>query len=373
MMRAAFALVLSILLASTQAGAAADDCAAPAPVCDARAAVFAIASFDPLASAVRLGPDLLVTNRHAVADNTDAEVMLPDGARLRADVVPNGYPGDLVLLHAAGLPEGPALQPAPLPAPDAGLYTVGADLARGAIRVYRPGVMTLAPAAGAPLARLHNDAYSQPGNSGGALLDEAGRLVGITASGGEGHNEAIPATELDKLRALSGAEHAEESARLGTAYRLCTEDLEAAHAAAARLDARRAEGIAEVCRATGNHQLMDEAATTLGQGGYLAESRKLFEASLDQDPNAINARLGLVVTLQLARQYADAVPHVAWLLDHLPEDEQVLRFAIQAGKWGGDLALAGRALELLELYHPRTAPAAKRFLESGPPAPQPAQ
>ncbi len=84
------------------AGAQGPACTAPEPVCAARAAVFAVSSFDPLASAVRVGPEFLVTNRHVVADETRAEVRLADGRRLAAEVVPTGYAGDLALLRVAG-------------------------------------------------------------------------------------------------------------------------------------------------------------------------------------------------------------------------------------------------------------------------------
>ena len=113
-------------------------CRAPDAVCDAASRVFRIASFDPLASAVLIEPGLLVTNRHAVADNRRAEVFGPSGRRVLADVVPSVYAGDLILLSAPELAaEGP------LATADAGaedkLYTIGADVGRGAIRVYRPG------------------------------------------------------------------------------------------------------------------------------------------------------------------------------------------------------------------------------------------
>jgi len=102
--------------AQAQAQAQDSDCTAPAPVCAARAAVFAIASaFDPMASAVRIGPDLLVTNRHVMADASRAEVRLPGGGSLGAQVVPSGYAGDLVLLRAEGLGEGPVLGGGPVP------------------------------------------------------------------------------------------------------------------------------------------------------------------------------------------------------------------------------------------------------------------
>ena len=104
------ALVLALWLAAWQgAGAQVPACAAPEPVCAALGAVFAVSSFDPLASAVRVGPEFLVTNRHVVADETRAEVRLADGRRLVAEVVPTGYAGDLALLHVSGLGDGPVV------------------------------------------------------------------------------------------------------------------------------------------------------------------------------------------------------------------------------------------------------------------------
>jgi hypothetical protein len=129
------------LLAVLAPPAAAQDCRAPDPVCAARDAVFAVAAADPLASAVRIDGEHLVTNRHVVADQNVAEVILADGTRLTAEVVPTAYPGDLVLLRLAGLPHGPVAQPlAPdTLAPDTSLYTVGADIDLDRIEVYPPG------------------------------------------------------------------------------------------------------------------------------------------------------------------------------------------------------------------------------------------
>ena len=56
-----------------------DSCPQPAPVCDARDAVFAVSAFDPVGSAVRIGPERLVTARHIVADRKTATLFLPDG------------------------------------------------------------------------------------------------------------------------------------------------------------------------------------------------------------------------------------------------------------------------------------------------------
>ncbi len=363
------AALLGLVLAQLWAPAwAQSPCSAPGPVCDARAAVFAVSSFDPMGSAVRIAPDLLVTNRHVVADNPGAEVFLPDGTRRPGRVVPTSYRGDLILLRVAGLDEGPVLTPAEGDA-ESELYTIGADVGRGTIRVYAPGRPILPIAEGKPLARLHHTAVTQPGNSGGALVDAAGRLVAIAASGGAGRYEAIPAGEIARLKDVSGPAHAEASREIGAAVADCTEQLDALRGRPRALDPAGAESLTRICRASGNRQLLDLAAQALGRAGLLEQSRALFEAALAEDSHAVNSRLGLVITLHLARRYADELPHLEWLLALLPDDAQVLRFAIQAGKWGGNPDLAARALALLEAHHPKIAPRVRKFLESDVPAP----
>ena len=106
-------LLACLWLVLASSGAAAQSaCTAPQPVCDAREAVFAIAVFDPAGSAVRIGPDLLVTNRHVTVDRREAELFLPDGSTVLARVVLSAYPGDLVLLRSDELDPGPVLAPA---------------------------------------------------------------------------------------------------------------------------------------------------------------------------------------------------------------------------------------------------------------------
>ncbi|MEE8500585.1 MAG: serine protease [Kiloniellales bacterium] len=362
------------LLAWGPAEAQDSGCAAPEPVCAARAAVFPLGSrFDPLASAVRIGPDLLVTSRHVMADETRAELRLPDGRSLAAEVVPSGYPGDLVLLRAAGLGDGPVLA-RDTAGPESVLYAIGLDIARRRVRATAPGRLILAPAPGHGLARLYHSAASQPGNSGGALVDGAGRLVGIVAAGGEGRNEAIPATALNLLLAESGPAFAEASRARGAATRACIEALEQAAGAAVRLTEALAEILDRRCPESGNRQLLDLAGQAFGRAVHYDRGIALFERALAEDPHAINARIGLAVTLQLARRFGLAVAHLDWLLDVVPGDLQVLRMATLSAKWGDAPELGRRALALMQAHHPAMAPTARKFLGAplDPPAPRPA-
>lgn len=359
-------LLLALCFLPPSAAGAAQDCTAPEAVCAAAGRVYRVSSFDPEASALLIAPGRLVTNRHVVADNANAEVILPDGRRLAARVVPSSYPGDLILLTVDGL-DGAA----PLPRAEATMQTeirvAGADIGRQAVRVYAPGRL-LTPKAGTPRARLHHDAESFPGNSGGALLDAEGRLVGIATSGGEGRNEALPAAQLDTLEAASGPDHAEAHARISQAYAACIEALDQTRGG---LRPELARALIEACPESGNRQLIDLAGQTFGRAGALEQSIALFERSLEIDPHAVNARVGMAVSLHIAQRFEEEVEHLRWLMDGpLPADPLVLRYAVQAGKWGGAPDLAEQALTRLERHHPQLAPPARRFFETGPDRPR---
>jgi hypothetical protein len=365
------ALLLAVLLATLlapKANGQSDACEQPKPVCDARAAVFAVSSFEPIGSAVRIGKTRLVTARHVVADEQTVTVFLADGQPIEAQVLATDYPGDLVLLESSALPPGPSLTPERIML-EAALFTVGAEVGSRRIRAYNPGRLHLAPPPDRPLARLHHDAYSQPGNSGGALVDETGRLVGIVASGGEGRFEAIPAEAITALSARSGPDLDAASAEIGTAVRICTTLLEERRGPGERLGDEEAKAIETACRRSGNRQLIDLAGQALGRDGRSAAAVGLFELGLAEDPNAINTRIGLVITHHLAQDFEAALPHLRWLMEHADNDLQVLRLSIQAGVWAGDEALARRALARLREVNPQSVPAAERFLNDPPPRP----
>ena len=335
-------------------------CRAPEAVCSVRASVFAISSFDPLASAVRIGPDMLVTSRHVTVDQSDVKITLKSGRVIPGRVTATAYRGDLVLIRVKNLPDGPAL-PLGNISTNPVLYTVGADVSRGRIRVYTPGKILLKPAASAPFARLYHTAISQPGNSGGALVDEKGHLAGIVTSGGEGRYEAFPVEAVKKLKALSGDQYRKEFQQTGAALRACI-DLQDVLPQRGRLPEQKARQLSNICGLSNNRQLMDNAAVTLGRFRYFKLSRRLLEKALLRDPLAINTRLSLVATLTYSGQYQQALPHIRRLLPIIPQDGLLQRYAIQAGKLGGDMALAHQGLVLVKKYYPARAQAAARFL-----------
>ena len=354
-----FAAIL--LLGSAVAGSAQDACKAPEPVCAARAAVFGISAFDPVGSAVRIGPDLLVTNRHIVADETKVQIRLASGEKIDGEVIPSSFKGDLILVRAK-LPDGPALKKGD--DTSSGLWTLGEDISARAVKAYPEGKLLLAPADGKPYARLHHTAYSQPGNSGGALVNAKGELVGVTASGGAGRFEAVPSAQITALQAASGETHAEANKTLGKNVRECTLMLEKAQRLGNKLPEPIANVVKTSCNASENRQLYDLSGQVLGRQRKFDDAIAFFEKSLDKDPNAINTRVSLVITLRFARRLDEAAEHVRWLLKVVPEERSIHPIALAVGKASKDQALIDEGLALIEKHAPNQLEAAKNFLKS---------
>ena len=342
---ALFATVLNVDTAQGQS------CTAPSAVCAAVGSVVKLSSYEPIGSAVVIGPERVITNRHMLADNTAAEVILPDGSKLKGQVLATDYPGDLVTLTVPGLPALPIL---PLGQADlqSTLYVVGFDVGRDAVRVYAPGAL-LVEKADTALARLHHDARSL-----------------IVASGGEGRNEAIPAADIDAVIHASGPEKVSASAEIGRAYVRCVEFTDDIRTSRGVLTDGAVIKIKDACLASQNRQLMDVAASELAMRRKIDPALALLRASYAQDPNAPNTLISLAITLHLAQRFEEEVPILYRALDILPTAPQVLRLALQAGIWGGDQALADLAMQRIQDVMPQMAPAARRFYDNPPPKPR---
>ncbi len=345
------------------------DCPHPAPVCRVRQAVFPVSSFNPAASATRIGATLLVTNRHIVADRPDAVVHTPDGPR-GAKVIPSAYPGDLALLEVQGLPKGGFIPNLEGDVRDgSAFYAVGADLARQEVRAFDPGKLIARPAKGADLGRLHVRARMQPGVSGGALVDERGELVGIAVGGGDGRFEAMPLEAVRALLAMrKDAKAGEVTLRLGKALSDCAAKMDAIRPRTASRSDR--DALSKTCAAARNHGQLLEAGRILARARDFQGAIALTRQASEQVPNSINARISLLVALQLAGRFVEMTEHARRVMHMAPGNPQVLRFAIQSGVWGNQPELAEEAYRALLKADPRQARAARRFIDNAPPAPR---
>lgn len=131
---------------------------------------------------------IVVTNDHVVADSSDVEVVLADGTAVGARIRATDPFTDLAVLEIdrTGLP---VLERAP-GAPSVGTPVVAVgnplgfenSVSVGIISGERrslPGAAQFSPAL---VDLLQTDAAISPGNSGGALVDLDGRLVGVTVA-----------------------------------------------------------------------------------------------------------------------------------------------------------------------------------------------
>ena len=95
-----------------------------------------------------------------------------------------------------------------------------------------------------------------------------------------------------------------------------------------------------------HRQLFDLAGQALGRAGQVDDAIAMFERALTQDPHAINSRIGLIVTLHLARRYGKAVPHLKELIKLFPTNLRILQLSIQARQLGDTPCLAAACYSL---------------------------
>jgi serine protease DegQ len=142
---------------------------------------------------------LVVTNNHVVADATGVDVVLADGQRLDARVYATDALSDLALLavERGGLPQARFADDLPR----VGELAIALGNPLGFENSVTAGIVSglhrAIPSAGqAPslVDLIQTDAPISPGNSGGALVDRQGKVIGINVA-------AIPPTQ--QTRAVS--------------------------------------------------------------------------------------------------------------------------------------------------------------------------
>lgn len=231
---AALVLAAGGLAGCTTAPPAPDGAApAPAPAPEV-SAVEVVARLTPSVVTVRLPsgglgsgvvyrPDVVVTNQHVVGDARDVVIDYADGTSSPGTVLATDRISDIAVVRTArgGLPV-PEYR-TELPRPGEPVLAIGSPLGLegtvtsgivSAVNRQVPGSAT----GGTPLVdMIQIDAPISPGNSGGALLDGSGRVIGINEaylppqSGAVALGFAIPAATAvdvaDQLLADGTASH----------------------------------------------------------------------------------------------------------------------------------------------------------------------
>lgn len=159
-------------------------------------------------SGIVITPDgYLLTNHHVVADAGGLEVMLADGTTAKAEKAGSDPDTDLALLriHRASLAsvelgDSAELRPGQLVVAIGNPFGLQASVTAGVVSAVN---RTLRATNGRLIEDIiQTDAALNPGNSGGALLDWRGRVVGINTAiiaGAQGTGFAVPVNTAKRI------------------------------------------------------------------------------------------------------------------------------------------------------------------------------
>lgn len=159
---------------------------------------------------------LVMSNFHVVGGATDIRVVLTDRREFAARVIMADEEADLALLQLEGAQDLPHLALRPSDEVEVGELVLAIGNPFGVGQTVSSGIVSGLARSSASLGRgyfIQTDAPVNPGNSGGALIDMAGRLIGIntaiiTQSGGSnGVGFAIPSDLVAQMMAQAAAGH----------------------------------------------------------------------------------------------------------------------------------------------------------------------
>ncbi|MBF6160646.1 S1C family serine protease [Nocardia cyriacigeorgica] len=154
------------------------------------------------------GDGYLLTNAHVVGSSRRGELVFADGAETRFDVVGTDPLSDLAVLRARGeapgavtLGDADALVVGQLVVAVGSPLGLAGSVTAGVVSALGRAVPVSSRRAGRVIEDvIQTDAALNPGNSGGALADSAGRVVGVnTAVAGIGLGLAIPINATTRM------------------------------------------------------------------------------------------------------------------------------------------------------------------------------
>ncbi|SES44353.1 S1C family serine protease [Lentzea albida] len=181
---------------------------------------------DGVGSGVVLRSDVVVTNEHVVKTARQVRIRYADGQESGGEVLATDPLSDLAVIRTERKDLPAAEFRDELPRPGDTVLAIGSPL--GLEFTVTAGIVSglhRTLAGGPQVELIQTDAPISPGNSGGALLDSAGRVVGINesyippAQGAESLGFAIPSgvtlTVAEKLLSAGKVEHPYLGASLG--------------------------------------------------------------------------------------------------------------------------------------------------------------
>ena len=317
-----------------------------------------------VASGTIIDDDFIVTNRHVVEDHKQLIIRYYNGEIKKAFPLTHNFPADLAILTLNKQKRIPT-KLLKLNKINGMIRVIGFDQGRKSNRIYDKGkVIAYSDTNKYPQSRIHTDAKSLPGNSGGAVVDDNGNLVGILASGDGNINEIIPISLVNEVIKKTDLKHEDNFFKIGKNIRLCADNLEETQYVQKNLDNKIKKNIDSYCWNSQNKQLIDQAGQTFGRLGDLNKASKFLEKSIKLDPSSPNSLISLAIVYHIQRDLEKEKPLILRLLKLTPENPQVLRLGVQVAGILKDKEMSENVLELMTKYNREALPLAKKFIEN---------
>ena len=341
-----------------------NNCEYDKKICDKLNQVVGIKTPIMVASGTLINDELIVTNRHVVEDHEQFIIRFNNGEIKKAFPLPHNFPADLAILTLSketGI-SNQFIQSSEI---NGMIRVIAFDQGRKSNRIYDKGkIISFADVKKFPQSRIHTDAKSLPGNSGGAVVDDNGNLIGILASGDGNINEIIPISLVNEVIKHTSKKHKENFFKIGKNIRLCADNLEEAQYIQKNLNDKIANNIDNYCWNSKNKQLIDQAGQTFGRLGDLKKAKKFLEMSVKLDPYSPNSLISLAITYHIMRDLEKERPIILKLLKLIPENPQVLRLGVQVAGVLKDKKMSENVLNLMTKYNKEALPLAKKFIEN---------
>ncbi len=318
-----------------------------------------------IASGTLIDDNFIITNRHVVEDHSYVIVRFFNGEIKKAYPLPNNYPVDLAILTLNKTLDPKNINFSFKSTLPKYLRVVGFDQGRKKSRVYKKGNLIHYPdLKNFSLSRIHTNAQSLPGNSGGAVVDENSNLIGFLASGDGNYNEIVPIQALQNVIESTDIKIKEEFTNWGKNIRICADTLEFSYKFQKRPPDNLINKIENFCSLSKNKQLYDQVGQTFGRWGLFDKSIFFLKKSLKIDPYSPNALLSIAISYHIKRDIKSEKPVILKLLKLIPEDPQVLRLGIQVAGYLKEKKLGKNILNLMKKYNPAALPLAKDYLNN---------
>ena len=341
----------------------ASDCEEDIAICRWTEKVSIVKTQNITASAVKLSDNFYVTNKHVVEDNLFVILYDIKGSFLKAKVLQNNHPADLVILSVDNKNNhNQTINLYEVTKNYNGLRSIAFGIGRQTIRVFPQGNLISIPPSNYKQARIHSTIKNLPGISGGALINKKGKLVGILTSGSGNYNEAIPVDILNEvIKSTNRRKNIYNDIYVN--IRICSQAIEIMNKNISQLSQFDLINAENACNFANLKTFYDILGQIYGNYGDFKKSLLFLKKSSKLDPKSPTSLISLAVAYQFSRDFKNQAIVLKKLIKLIPQDVLVLRMAIQSAAFSNDIDFAKKSLILIKKYNNRAFNQAYNFLK----------